>query len=112
MKKNQRNNYLKETKNNTRTFKFFLKVMLIAFIPIIVINILLGYLFKGNLEWLLWLITFVLFVIAGVIGLVIDSKLTKKEMEEKQNAKKMGKGKAVPKIEDIDIFGEQEVGYV
>ena len=104
MSKKQQNNFNKVKKDQKKvksTFKYFFRVMLIAFIPIFAIDIILTFILKGQMEWLIWLVTAVGFIIAGIIGLIVDSKITKQQQEEAKNKKK---GKAIPKKENIDIF--------
>ena len=100
-KKQQRYDTKKEKKKWNSTFKYFFRVMLIAFVPIFVIDIILTVALKGQHEWLIWLITALGFIIAGVIGLILDSKMAKQKAED--NKKK--KGKTASKRENIDIFG-------
>ena len=102
MKKRQQNEYLQTRKKYSATFKYFFKVLAIAFVPILIIDVLLSALLKGDHEWVIWVVTFIGLVIAGIIGLIIESKKAKQYLEQ-ENKKK---GKAVPKIEDIDVFGE------
>lgn len=104
--KNNQNNYVQTRKKYSSTFKYFFKVMGIAFIPILVIDVLLSYLFKGQHEWVIWLVTFAGLTIAGIIGLIIESKMTKQRLEEEKAKNNRNKGKAIPRQEDIDIFGE------
>ena len=101
-----KNNYVKTRKTYSTTFKYFFKVMAIAFVPILIIDVLLGFLLKGQHEWIIWIVTFVGLTIAGIIGLYIEDKMTKKRILEEQERKNRNKGKAIPKREDIDIFGE------
>ena len=104
--KNNQNNYVQTRKKYSSTFKYFFKVMGIAFIPILVIDVLLSYVLKGQHEWIIWVVSFVGLTIAGIIGLMIEAKMTKQRAEEEQDKKNRSKDKAVVRQEDIDIFGE------
>lgn len=104
--KNNQNNYVQTRKKYSSTFKYFFKVMGIAFIPILVIDVLLSYVLKGQHEWIIWVVSFVGLTIAGILGLMIEAKMIKQRAEEEQDKKNRSKGKAVVRQEDIDIFGE------
>ena len=105
-KRNFNRNYVQTKKKYSSTLKYFFKVMAIAFIPILIIDVLLGYLLQGQHEWIIWVVTFVGLTVAGIIGLVIETKMTRQRIEEEKAKKKRNKGKAVPRPEDIDVFGE------
>lgn len=87
---------------NKNFAKYFLKVMLIAFIPVVVIDVVITALLKGQHQWIVWLVTLVLLVVVGSIGLYILKRKAMQEREEYEQNKRNGK-KIINK-EDIDIF--------
>lgn len=99
----KKNNNLYEKKSMYKGyFKYFFRVMLISFIPVLIIDVLLYILIGTTHEWVIWVVTAVCLTIAGVIGLYVQSLYEKAEKEENERKSK----RAIPKEEDIDIFGE------
>ena len=85
---------------NKNIRRFFGKLALISFVPVVIIAIALTVALKGQHEWVVWLVSAVLLIICFSVGYYI---LAKKE-RQKQEQEKANKGKAKNK-DDIDIFG-------
>lgn len=67
-------------------FKYFFKVILIAFIPLMVVMYFIQMYVKNNL--INWLLTIVLVGAVLFIAMIYQNKKQKKEQEDKQNGKK------------------------